>query len=244
MSNDNIVKTESQEKTEKKSFRSYSKNIAILLYPDNLDHAKALAQIIRRWDYTYILHDKDITSNTDFIDFHGGDVSPDDEDLKKAHYHVLLHLPMKREPSQIAKELNIESRFVQRVSDRTSYLCYLVHTGLYDKYQYNSKEVHSNRPSLFREAIQSVLTDSERILQVLDIIQNKNCSDLTFAIRMLCIEGYGSYVNKNFSLIKALVEEVQLRNYRNKYTPFGDINRSSTTVEYSSSDTPNLNFNI
>ena len=244
MSNNNMENIESQDKIEKKTFRNYSKNIAILLYPDNVDHAKALAQIIRRWDYTYILHDKDITSNTDFIVFHGGEVTPGDEDLKKAHYHVLLHLPMKREPSQIARELNIEPRFVQRVSDRTSYLCYLVHTGLYDKYQYNSKDVHSNRPSLFREAVQSVLTDSERILQVLDIIQYKNCSDLTFAIRVLCLEGYGSYVNKNFSLIKALVEEVQLRNYRNKYTPFGDINRSSTAVEYSDSDPINLNFNI
>ena len=192
--------------------RHSSQNIAVLLYPDADGHARALAKIISKWDYTYILHDKDVF-NEDYSDHHLHGVSNDElgeedrELLKKPHYHVLIHLPNLKEPTQVAKELMIEQRFVQRVSSRDSMLVYLVHTGLHDKYQYNLSEVHSNRPTLIREALAKYTTDSERLLKVISIIQNKNCLSLTFAMTMLANEGFGSFAIRNASLIDKLVSE-------------------------------------
>lgn len=199
MDNNNIVNENSQEFTKRKK-QNASKNIAVLLYKDNDGHAQAFAKILSRWDYTYILHDKD--SFEDDTEFH------DVDQLKKEHYHVLIHLPSQKEPTQVARELGIDYRFVQRVSDRTAMLCYLIHTGLYDKFQYSPKEVISNRPSLFYEAISSIKTSSEKLEKIIDIIQNKNCTTVSFAYKMLIREGYTDFALKHHSLIKDLVNEL------------------------------------
>lgn len=199
MDNNITAKEQSQELTKTKK-RNHTKNIALLLYRDNADHAVALAKVKKKWDYTYILHDKD--EYEDDTELH------DVEQLKKAHYHVLIHLPTQREPKQIARELGLDDRFVRKVTDRTAMLVYLIHTGMYDKYQYSPKEVMSNRPSLFYEALSSVKTSSEKLEIIIDIIQNKNCTTVSFAYKMLIREGYTEFALKHHSLIKDLVNDL------------------------------------
>lgn len=210
---DSTTENKSQVYVRKKP-QNPSKNIALLLYPDCDGHAQALAKVISKWDYTYILHDKDEFENEE-VDMHGGSSDGDiltEEDidrLKKKHYHVLIHLPMKKEASQVAKELKLEQRFVQRISDRTAMLCYLIHTGMYDKYQYKPEEVHSNRPSLFREALISINTNTEKLDKLISIIQNKNCVTVNFALKCIAREGLTDFALKHFSLVKTLVDEQQ-----------------------------------
>lgn len=223
---DNTTEKKSQGYVRKKP-QNPSKNIALLLYPDCDGHAEALAKVMSKWDYTYILHDKD-EFETEDVDMHGGasdgDIltEEDTERLKKKHYHVLIHLPMKKEATQVAKELKLEQRFVQRISDRTAMLCYLIHTGMYDKYQYKPEEVHSNRPSLFREALNSVNTNTEKLERMIAIIQNKKCVTTSFALKVLAKEGMTDFALKHFQVVKTLVEE----NYQEtRFTPFGELVR-------------------
>lgn len=224
MTDDNSIEKKSQEYVRKTPQRR-TKNIALLLYPDCDGHAEALAKVMSKWDYTYILHDKD-EFETDDVDMHGGSsdgdilTEEDTERLKKKHYHVLIHLPMTKEPTQVAKELKLEQRFVQRISDRTAMLCYLVHTGMYDKYQYSPTEVHSNRPSLFREALNSINTNTEKLEKMISIIQNKKCVTVSFALKCLGREGMTDFALKHFSVVKTIVEE----NYvETRFTPFGEL---------------------
>lgn len=233
LTDDNTTENKSQGYVRKKP-KKPSKNIALLLYPDCDGHAQALAKVMSKWDYTYILHDKD-EFEVDDVDMHGGasdgDIltEEDAERLKKKHYHVLIHLPMQKEATQVAKELKLEQRFVQRISDRTAMLCYLIHTGMYDKYQYKPEEVHSNRPSLFREALNSINTNTEKLERMITIIQNKKCVTTTFALKVLAREGMTDFALKHFNVVKTLVEE----NYNEtRFTPFGDlINCKSVPLE-------------
>lgn len=203
----------SERKCQVRRRQNQSQNIAILLYPDCDGHVNAFAKILKRYDYTYILHDKDtIESELEEHNLLGGldgeELTEEDKELlKKKHYHILLHLPLKREPTQIAKELMIQQRFVQRVSSRDAMLMYLVHTGLYYKHQYSPDEVFSNRPSLFREALAKYSTDTEKLLKCIDIIQNKNCFTYTFAMQMLAREGLTAFALKYSSTIQRFVDE-------------------------------------
>lgn len=223
LNDDNTTEKKSQGYVRKKPSHP-SKNIALLLYPDCDGHAVALAKVMSKWDYTYILHDKD-EFETEDVDMHGGTsdgdilTEEDTERLKKKHYHVLIHLPMKKEATQVAKELKLEQRFVQRISDRTAMLCYLIHTGMYDKYQYKPEEVHSNRPSLFREALNSVSTDSEKLEKMIRIIQNKKCVSVDFALLMLAKEGMTQFALKHYSVVRDIVECVRSDVYRIMYPP-------------------------
>lgn len=203
----------SERKCQVRRHQNSSQNIAILLYPDCDGHVNAFAKILKRYDYTYILHDKDtVESELEEHNLLGGldgeELTEEDKELlKKKHYHILLHLPSKREPTQIAKELMIQQRFVQRVSSRDAMLMYLVHTGLYYKHQYSPNEVVSNRPSLFREALSRYSTDTEKLLKCIDIIQNKNCFTFTFAMQMLANAGLTTFALKHTSAIRQFVDD-------------------------------------
>lgn len=119
-----------------------SRNFNILLYTDNEAHIKALEIIKKEFDFAYILHDKDIYEE---------DIETDTEtikkgSLKKPHYHVVLsnRSGNARSNKSIAKELNIDLRFVVKCNSLDGSLLYLIHFNDDDKFQYSLDEVVTN----------------------------------------------------------------------------------------------------
>lgn len=227
--------SENSQVVSKKRRRSYT--LAFLLYPDNPDHGRIFAEVIKRFDYAYILHDKD-EKEMDFKEHCLDPDNPSDLDLlKKTHYHVLTFHPSQKSSLQLAKELQLEPRFVREVTDRNAMLLYLTHIGDRSKHQYSLDEVVSNRRSIYLEGLQTMLTNSERLDKMISIIQNKKCVTVGFALRVLSAEGLTDFALKHFSVLKTLVEE----NYiETRFTPFGELSRMKTLPLETVSDQFNL----
>lgn len=220
LTDDNTTGEKSQVKVKRKNKTSYT--LTFLLYPDNASHAKCLAEVIRRYDYAYILHDKD-EFEEDFKEHCLDPNIPDDHLLiKKAHYHVLTFHPSRKASTQMAREMGLEMRFCQEVTDRNSMLCYLTHMGDRGKHQYSFDDVVCNRRSLYLEGLETRLTKTEKLEKMIAIIQNKKCVTVSFALKLLAREGLTDFALKHFSALKTIVEE----NYHEtRFTPFGDLNK-------------------
>lgn len=195
------------EKKNGRSNNSKSLHIAVLLYPDNLNHQKALQIVCSKYQCTFILHDKDVFDNEE------------DEMQKKPHIHVLLHFASQKRASAIAKYLMIEERFVQCVTNRDSFLRYMIHLDEPDKYQYKPEEVHSNRPILFFNALRRSKDKSERFKEVLEfIIQNKKYETFGEILIALIDKGYYDVLGKHSSFIHTVWKEYNEYNLiRDKY---------------------------
>lgn len=107
-----------------------SRNIGLLLYPewDNFDN---ILSKIKKYPYAYIVHDKDLKE------------IEENEEEKKVHCHAYIQFENARSFKSVAKWLGIEERFVQGISNRNSYLRYLVHMDNPEKYQYSFYEVQT-----------------------------------------------------------------------------------------------------
>lgn len=218
VSNNNTTQEKSQAPP-----RVQGKNFTVLLYPDDPTHPQALAKIMKKWDYCYILHDKDT-----IID----DIDEElEQNEKKAHYHVVIMLPSERTVNGLAKELGIEQRFIRKVTSLKAMLLYLVHTGLYEKYQYKPNEVHGNRISIFLEAYRSIETDTEKLLKVIDIIQNRNCTEFSYTMKLLAFEGYTKFALKHYNLIRDIVQDNYARTRLNSINSIQDL-KTYSQIQY------------
>lgn len=111
-----------------------SRNIGLLLYPEWENFDDILGTILTwGFPYAYIFHDKDLKE------------TEENEEEKKLHVHVYIQFDNARSFSSIAKTLGIEERFVQGISNRNSYLRYLVHMDNPEKYQYSLKELYTSQ---------------------------------------------------------------------------------------------------
>lgn len=234
---DNTTENKSQGKVKKRYKSSYT--LAFLLYPENASHGKCLSEIIRRYDYAYILHDKD-EREQDFKEHCLDPDIPDDHILiKKTHYHVLTFHPSCKRATQMAKEMGIEPRFCQEVTDRNAMLCYLTHMGDRGKHQYSFDDVVCNRRSIYLEGLQQRLTNTEKMEKMITIIQNKNCKTVAFGMMCMGREGLTDFALKNFGLFKALIEE---NNYPvNPYpqvTTISGVDKDSFFEDFTDKDLP------
>lgn len=107
-----------------------------MIYPDdNINHKHALYIIQQKYDYLYINHDRD-KYIFDVLD-ENGNVLHHKGELKKPHYHILLHFNNPRYTNAVAKELQIEENLLQKCSSADSYIIYLTHKDEPLKYQYD-----------------------------------------------------------------------------------------------------------
>lgn len=115
---------------------SKGRYICGILYPDdNINHKHALYIIQQKYDYLSIYHDKD-KYIFDVLDDNGSVIHQKGE-LKKPHYHILLHFNNPRYTSGVAKELQIEDNLLQKCSSADSYIIYLTHKDEPLKHQYD-----------------------------------------------------------------------------------------------------------
>lgn len=98
-----------------------------VLYPENAAHSAAVEKLKSGgYNFAAILHDRDVK---------------EDGELKKAHWHIVMRFKNAVWNTAVAKELGIETNYLEQCRDVDGALCYLVHYGSDDKFQYEYEQV-------------------------------------------------------------------------------------------------------
>ncbi len=104
--------------------------IEIILYTDNSNHIKLLNELTSKYNYAYIVHDKDTN---------------DDGSLKKEHIHLLIFFKNARWGTSILKEINIDNtNLIEFRENKSNAIQYLIHSNNLNKYQYNMEDIQSD----------------------------------------------------------------------------------------------------
>lgn len=151
----------------------------------------ALTIIQEKFDYAMILHDKDTLENGE---------------LKKPHYHVVIHFKNARYKKAIAKYLGIEENYITGC-DLKAQLRYLVHYDNEDKYQYDLEEVEGTLKKLFLNYIE--VNKKNMSIEIKDIIKGiEENKIITIKDLMLwgCDNGYIDIILKNSYIFSKMLE--------------------------------------
>lgn len=164
----------------------------LILYKDSLtyDYKKIINYIEKNWKhYAYIEHIEDI-------------------ETKKPHTHVLVHFDVKRYQNAIAKELGIESHFIQKVN-LIPYLRYLIHLDDEDKKQYSVDEVQGTlKQKLIDLLANDKMSETEQVSCICEYIfeYDKYLYHTTLVQFVLSTGCYSAY-RRNFTLFDKLLLE-------------------------------------
>ena len=171
---DEVVSTsnvESAESVKTPSKRAYS--FALVIYEDDVNFYKQYEALINMKRAIWIKHDKDIYEN-DVTDDEGNIVAHAG-DLKKLHYHFVLHLKNASTITALANKIGCETRQIEFIKKSlNSYLRYLIHFNNDNKYQYSQDEVKSNDEDLmrkFEDLISEDIPEVKRVEQIQSMIE-------------------------------------------------------------------------
>lgn len=191
-----------EEEREKNGRLKRSENWFLLLYPDNPKHVEILMRVIGRYEYAYILHDKDkFEEETD-----------EENPEKKAHWHVYVHTGIQKSVMQVCKELLIDGeneRFIQRAVNKDACIVYMTHYFEHNKHQYDKTEIQTNIRSVVIEAFAKVMTDTDKMIKVCHIVQNGNFVQYSELVELLCVEGLVKEVRKCGNTIYSMYKDKQ-----------------------------------
>lgn len=129
-------------------------NFAVILYPEDEAHQRVLSFLLR-FDRIHhavgILHDMDVWQEGEELP-EGVSVG----NLKKLHYHVLLHYQNARSSESVAKLLGVN--YVEPINDYDSYLLYMIHAtpACAGKYEYPVTALFGNQKIITRVLSQNV----------------------------------------------------------------------------------------
>lgn len=170
--------------------------IEIILYLDNELHLNLLNDLIKKYNYAYILHDKD---------------KEDDGTLKKEHIHLLIFFKNARWGSAILKEINIDNpNLIEFREDKAKAIQYLIHSNNLDKFQYNYEDIKSdiNIDIYFNKYKDDETKD---IAIIYDFIYNYVGYLYYNTLYYYCVSNnlWASY-RRNYLIIKDLVQEHNL----------------------------------
>lgn len=169
------------------------RTIGIILWTDNPNHKLALDFIIHNFEnYIYILHDRDIY---------------DDGEIKKEHYHVILHFPNARTIKTLSKKLNVEENNFYFIKSFTGQLRYLIHYDDEEKTRYNIEEVKGTlfMLSKFKRSIKGSQDETSDVSQIYEFIFDNNISDLTILLDFVLDNNLYSSFRRNYCLFKDLL---------------------------------------
>lgn len=106
----------------------------LLLYPDCPEHQKAIERLMSpEFNAVGILHNMD-SYEEDSENHVAGE-------LKKEHYHFIVKFRDNKTVSALAKNLDIEERFIDTTVSFKASAKYLLHMGCENKYQYDSDDL-------------------------------------------------------------------------------------------------------
>ena len=178
-------KDTSSEEVEEKRYR----NFMILLYPEWDKFENILGDIKGSFkNYAYIKH------------------IPETEE-KKEHMHLVLSLDNPRTEKSLAKRLDIDERFVQRVKSLRGACRYLIHADNEEKYQYNHEQVivsNSFKGTYFK-AFDDLMSEEEmldNIYTFIDTYKQANSIDLEIALtRYVISNGFDKIFKRYYNTI-------------------------------------------
>lgn len=165
------------------------------LYEEDETMAYAIQYLAKcPFSCAYIWHDKDLK---------------DDGTPKKKHLHFVLKRPIKTNVSVIAKELQINSCYIDTCNNESKSLLYLIHRGWDEKYQYDPDEVKGNG-ALYVRFMTLVEDESEddRIMRILKILESVDRPiSMTEFIKLCCEAGVYSELRRGGYLLAQAVKE-------------------------------------
>lgn len=175
----------SSEEVEEKRYR----NFMILLYPE-WDNFKDIMQDIKGSfkNYAYIKH------------------IPEEEE-KKEHLHLILHLDNPRSEQSLAKRLGIEKRFVGNVRSLRGSCRYLIHKDNEEKYQYNLDQVVVSKSfsSTYYKSFDDLLSDEEildNIYAFIDQYQELDFVELEVELtKFVCAQAFEKVFKRYYNSI-------------------------------------------
>lgn len=169
------------------------RTIGIILWTDNPNHKLALDFIIHNFEnYIYILHDRDIK---------------DDGEIKKEHYHVILHFPNARTIKTLSKKLNVEENNFYIIKSFTGQLRYLIHYDDDEKTRYNVEEVKGTlfMLSKFKRSIKGSQDETADVSQIYEFIFDNDICDLTILLDFVLDNNLYSSFRRNYCMFKDLL---------------------------------------
>lgn len=174
---------------EKKRSRTWR----LMLYPDCDSHVQALEIIKENYSCAYILHDKD-TEN---------------DEIKKAHWHVVLTHPNAIWNTSLAEKLGIELNYMKKGDNIEKALEYLIHFNHMEKYQYSVDEVYGNLKVKLCECIEKgVKSESMRAIEIIEFIESQDkYISITYLSKWVTEFGLWSDYRRGFSIIKEILNE-------------------------------------
>lgn len=151
-----------KEKTEKREDTAgRSRWHEVIIYPDDLDAEAVKARAAEAWgQWVGILHDLDVDASTG--------------EVKKAHYHLLLHSDNARTISAVAKSLRLPENRVEVKSNGEAAMAYLTHSTekatKEGKHRYSVEALEGPMSSEAAEAARRALGRSDEGAQVVEIL--------------------------------------------------------------------------
>lgn len=174
---------------------------AMLFYPDDQSHQKAMEIIRNTYPYVAILHEHDIWTSEDEKE------NPDHKagELKKAHWHIVLRFPEARYKNALAKELGVKENYLQVVKVYKSACLYLLHKGWPEKYQYPPDLLEGP----LKEQVLKWIADSDecsRVKEIIDLIDGMEFIDYSQLVRTACEKGLYADLRRMGHILSRIVD--------------------------------------
>ena len=175
----------------------------LLLYPDNPQHNLAIMQLqTTKYMACGICHNMDCYESDCETHLAG--------EIKKAHFHFILRCKNPRYKSGIAKELDIEPRFIDETSSLQGSAKYLLHFGDDTKYQYSPDDLVGNLKGDVLKLIENgeKISDCDFFFMLLDFLDSTHRRVTVRDVGVfLATNGGYKYFKCNFNICRELMYE-------------------------------------
>lgn len=146
---------------------------------------------------------KDYDEKQEYMDEHGYKVG----DIKKTHDYFVVDFHNPRYRNTIAKELNIDSRFVHKVINYRSAMEYAIHYNKSDKHAYSIDECFGTLKLDLRKFVQGHVFDEEKSQEIVDLICDSPAMNLKQLITEINKRGLYSIFIRGYSMYRDLLCE-------------------------------------
>lgn len=178
------------------------RNFRILLYPDNPAHNLAAIRLsTAEYNAVGMLHDKDIYIEDDP---ERGIVKGE---IEKKHWHFVVKFKNAKTFNALAKELDIEPKFIQKCDSYKGALLYLIHANDPQKYQYSP----FNAAGILAGDLVQMSDCRPEYLKILDIAtyieEYKGKLNLSTVLKYACSRGLYATYRRDLQTVRELIGE-------------------------------------
>ena len=169
-----------------------TRNYCLILYPESADDVKVKDDIIKNYDYAYILHDLDTDENGE---------------LKKAHWHIVLRFKDTRSINVLSEELDIPSHRLEYCRNLKGAIRYLTHIDDPDKYQYKVESVKSN--FVLSNYFKSNVDEDVQAQAIIDYILVNGIRSMPELTKWCLQNGYFTTLRRGSFLYAAVLKDIK-----------------------------------